>query len=153
MGRSLPYLLKFILTFCAHRTKNQTALMKGQGSFFWNQLYSNTDLINAYLHIHSSPKSVLNNIWPLLKPARLCWQWETTGFSLIQQRLGVAQVMTAPTGRRLLKLTETEENFQNQKGRESNKINQHTRFKKHPPQQWRGGVLYHSSPLFICLSN
>lgn len=35
---------------------------KRSGEVFSNQVYSNTDLINAYLHIHASVKSVLNNI-------------------------------------------------------------------------------------------
>lgn len=50
-------------SFLMHE-KSQKKLIKRSGEFFFflNQLYSNTDLINAYLHIQASLKSVLNNI-------------------------------------------------------------------------------------------
>lgn len=53
-------------------------LIKGQGRFFYflYQLYSNTDLINAYLHIHTSTKSVLNNIWPFWKQQGCVHIWK-----------------------------------------------------------------------------
>lgn len=45
---------------CVKRIPEDTN--KRSGEAFGNQVYSNTDLINAYLHIHASLGSVLNNM-------------------------------------------------------------------------------------------
>lgn len=77
----LAPLVTFIFTFlfsCAGEI--QTKLIKGQGRFFpLNQLYSNTDLINPYLHIHASLRSVFNYIWPLWKQQGSVYVWKRVG--------------------------------------------------------------------------